>query len=330
MLASILGTAVALVLFGAAPSLPWLFAARFAHGAMTANLAIAQAYMADISDDTGRTKAMGLLGAAFGLGFVVGPFLGGQLAAASHTLGMGFSLVGYGGAALSALNLVFAFFFLTEPPSRKTARGRGLGLAKIFQLRGIAPLLVGNFVSIFAFANMTATYSLLTMDRLGWTEDRGGPRLNGYVFGGIGFVGAVIQGGLIGRLVERFGEPKLIVTGLTLMALGMTGLGVVDSVPWLLASSFFVATGNSLATPSLSSLVSMRSPQEYQGEVFGASGSVGSAARVAGPAVAGLLYERVGSGAPYALAAALMLLAAAGLSVAEGRLGLAEGEGSAP
>lgn len=320
MLASILGTAIAMTMFGAAPSLGWLFVARFAHGAMTANLAVAQAYMADTSEDADRTKAMGVLGAAFGMGFVFGPFLGGQLAEFGESHGMGFSAVGYGGAILSAINFVFAYFFLAEPERRRVGNPAGPApLKEIFALPGLAPLLIATFFSIFAFANMTATYSLLTMDRLGWSREQGGPRLNGYVFGAIGIIGAIIQGGLIGRLVARFKEPRLIVVGLLLMACGMAGLGLMHSVPFLLGSSFFIAVGNSLSTPSLSSLVSVRSPPEIQGTVFGTTAAIGSSARVVGPLVAGLLYETVGSGAPYAVAAIFMVVTAATVGISEAR-----------
>ncbi|MEZ4256162.1 MAG: MFS transporter [Polyangiales bacterium] len=314
MIWSILGTAVSLTLFGWAPNLTWLFIARAVHGAMTANLATAQAYMADISPDNERAKAMGMLGAAFGVGFIVGPFLGGHLAELGKGMGLGYSLVGYGGAALSLVNFVLAWFLLVEPERHKDATRRSFAqVFELLRLPGVSLLVVAGFVSTFAFANMTSTYALLTMERLGWTAARGGERLNGYVFGLIGLIGAVLQGGLMGPLVRRFREPPMVIVGLFAMGGAMALLGAMHTVVTLLTASVCMAIGNSLSTPTLASLVSIRTPPEHQGSVLGATASLGSLGRLLGPVVAGLLYEYVSSGAPYFVAAVLM--ATAGLGV---------------
>ncbi|MCA9603527.1 MAG: MFS transporter, partial [Myxococcales bacterium] len=314
MIWSILGTAVSLTLFGWAPNLTWLFIARAVHGAMTANLATAQAYMADISPDNERAKAMGMLGAAFGVGFIVGPFLGGHLAELGKGMGLGYSLVGYGGAALSLVNFVLDWFLLVEPERHKDATRRSFAqVFELLRLPGVSLLVVAGFVSTFAFANMTSTYALLTMERLGWTAARGGERLNGYVFGLIGLIGAVLQGGLMGPLVRRFREPPMVIVGLFAMGGAMALLGAMHTVVTLLTASVCMAIGNSLSTPTLASLVSIRTPPEHQGSVLGATASLGSLGRLLGPVVAGLLYEYVSSGAPYFVAAVLM--ATAGLGV---------------
>jgi DHA1 family tetracycline resistance protein-like MFS transporter len=302
LLLSIAMTAVAFLLYGVAGTFVVLLVSRLFAGAATANIAIAQAYVADVTPPEGRAKGMGMIGAAFGLGFVFGPAVGGLLSA--HSL----STPGYAAAALSLVNLVGAYFLLPEPaqhaaPSRQ--RGRFEALFAELRKPGIRKMLVIYFVVVFAFSAMEATYAFLTQRHYGLAE-----RHVGWVFAYIGVLVVIVQGGLIGPLTRRFGEKKLLIAGCLLQALALAALPFADGIAGLLLATAPLALGSGLSSPSISSLLSKFSRAEDQGGTLGIGQSAAALGRIVGP-LSGTLSFSAWPAAPYLGGAALMGIGAA-------------------
>jgi MFS family permease len=324
LLLSIAMTAIGFLVYALAPDFRWLIASRLFAGAATANIAIAQAYIADVTPPEGRARGMGIIGAAFGLGFILGPALGGFLSAVS------LAAPGYAAAALAAVNGVAAFFVLPEPAERATVRRRARLPALLDELRrpGIRRLIVIYLLAILAFSGMEATFALLAAHRYGLDQ-----RHVSYVFAFIGVIVTVVQGGLIGRLTRRFGERALLVAGLFLQGLGLValpyahgiGAAVLAAMPgaWveamraspgvagLLAASFPLAFGSGLFSPALTSMLSRSARAEDQGGTLGIGQAAAALGRIAGPISATNAYDHLWIGAPYLGGAAIMLVTAA-------------------
>ncbi|ACG71383.1 major facilitator superfamily MFS_1 [Anaeromyxobacter sp. K] len=302
LLLSIVMTAVGFLGYALAPSFAWLLVSRLFAGAATANIAIAQAYIADVTPPEGRARGMGLIGAAFGLGFVLGPAIGGLLSAIS------LSAPGYAAAALAAANGVAAFFVLPEPAAHVQAERRPHLEALLGGVSrpGIRRLILIYFIAILAFSGMEATFALLAVHRYGLDQ-----RQVSYVFALIGVVATVVQGGLIGPLSRRFGERALLVAGLLLQAVALAALPYAGSVAGLLVATVPLAFGSSLTTPSLTSLISRSARAEDQGGTLGIGQSAAALGRIAGPISATHAYSQLWFAAPYLGGAALMLAGAA-------------------
>ncbi len=307
LLASIAGSAAAHLLFAQASSYGVMLLARGLSGA-AANYAVAQAYMADVSSRENRSRAMGLVGAAFGLGFVLGPALGGILAEAGEP-----RLVPLSAAALSAINFVVALFGLPEslPPEMRGRRDVSwLGLASLravwrdVPLRGLMALF---FLVVLCFSMMETTLALFCQQYFGF-----GRRETSWLFVFVGIVLVVVQGGLLGRLVKRFGERRLIVSGIVLMTLGLVLLPLTHrSVPWLLAGLFLLAVGQGIHNPSSLGLLSRLTDEGSQGSVIGVSRSFGALSRSIGPAAGTWIFGALGADWPFWTAGGLMLIALA-------------------
>jgi predicted MFS family arabinose efflux permease len=302
LLASIAMTALAFLGYALAPDFRWLLASRVFAGIATANIAIAQAYIADVTPPEGRARGMGIIGAAFGLGFVLGPAMGGFLSTVS------LSAPGYAAAALAAANGVAAFFVLPEPADRAVAPRRAHLGALFEELRrpGIRRLVAIHFVSILAFSGMEATFALVAAHRYGLDE-----RGVSFVFAFIGVVVVIVQGGLIGPLTRRFGEKALLVIGLALQAIALAAIPYGEGMSALLAACAPLAVGSGLTSPALASLLSRSARAEDQGGTLGIGQSAAALGRIAGPISATKLYDRWWAGAPYLGGAALMLLTVA-------------------
>ncbi|MBL8863295.1 MAG: MFS transporter [Planctomycetes bacterium] len=316
LVGGLLGTAAAYVLFARADSLALLFASRLLAGFFGANVSTAQAYIADVTAPEDRAKGMGLIGAAFGLGFCLGPLLGGELthisAAAPGWFAAGFSLAA---ALFGALTLV--------EPAR--ARGRASRVFGLEELRGAAAqprlgtLYVLSFAFVAAFACFESMFTVFGLARFpavfGLTQPvddasveeilRAAP-VTGRYLAGIGIVSAIIQGGLIRRLVPRFGETTLVVVGPALLGLGLLAIALAPSWGFVVAACLILPVGFGLNNPSLASLLSRAAPAAEQGGYLGLQQSVGSLARMAGPAAAGLVFQRFGPASPFVLGAALL------------------------
>ncbi len=312
ILMSLLGSSVSLLLFGLAQSLFMLFLARIFAGIFMANLSAAQAYIADVTPPEERARGMGLVGAAFGLGFIFGPTFGGLLSA--H----GLAFPAYVASGLALVNFISAFFLLPESRSKEAiAHSRYHKRLSAFDLRqfkkAVFHPLVGLFLILFffvtlAFANLESTFALMTERHFGYDA-----KDNGYLFAYIGVLVAIIQGGLIGPLSKRFGEGKLLTAGLLFQAAGFLFLPYTHSILILLVLLGFISIGSGLANPSLQSLISRNTHEDQQGGVLGVSQSMGSLARVLGPAWGGWFFDWLGIPAPY-WSGGILLFLCAGLS----------------
>ncbi len=303
LIVSLFGSAIGLILFGLASSLAGLFLARMFSGMATATVSVAQAYIADCTPPEKRARGMGLIGAAFGLGFIFGPALGGLLA------GYGASVPAYVAAAIAGINGVLAIFFLPEtlpPEKRGLSPERGFSIKRLgtaASVPGMSRLMLLYFLSIFGFATMEATFPLLTLGLFNFNEQQ-----NGFVFAYLGVLVALLQGGLIGRLVARFGEPRLVVVGAGLMTVAFIALPVVPSIGFLLLALIPLAVGNGVCNPCLTALISRRSDAIAQGETLGVAQSMASLGRITGPLWGGFCFARFGAITTYWLAAVVLAI----------------------
>ncbi len=304
LLISIIGTGIGFLILGFANTLWMLFIGRILDGITGGNISTAQAYIADITTAENRAKGMGLIGAAFGLGFVFGPAIGGILSRWGVEVPFLFA------AGLCFANALLLYFTLPETvtpdhPARVSAAG-GRGFSQLIQsLKNprLGFVLSIYFLFIVAFSIMTTSFSLFTMFRFGYDAQH-----TGYLFAYVGVLAVIVQGGLIGRLVKRFGELQLVIVGAFLFA------GSLFAVPFvgpqtggllaLLVGGGLFSIGNSLSAPSLTSLASKSVGPADQGSVLGVTQSVASLARAVGPTLAALLIHsaiayRGGDGEPH-------------------------------
>lgn len=304
LLLSIAGSTLSYLVFAFAPSMLWLFISRAVAGTMAANLATAQAYVADVTTAEDRTKGMGMVGAAFGLGFVFGPALGifagpeGQL------------VVGLLAAGLSGLDLLLALVILPETLSaeqRGKQRSRGRRLARMVAALGnplIGPTILIFFLVTLAWSSLEPTLPLL----LGEEPFNYGARGIAGALTFMGFVVAFFQGGLAGRMARKGGEGRMVLMGLLFLLLGLLLLPTARAVWPLYGVLGLLAMGQGMNMPALNSMISRAAADDEQGATLGVSQGFASLARVIGPALAGALYG-VGRALPYQVAAAFALLA---------------------
>lgn len=323
----LVGSAVAYLVFAWSRSLTWLFASRILAGVGGSTVPVAEAYIADVTPPEKRAGNMGLIGAAFGLGFIVGPATGGILGSVS------FEAPGYAAAALCLLNAVVAAIFLRETlprerrqgmrtaagaaraagPGERGTSGRGRarptfrysmgGLRQAFRSPALRQVLILYFLFTVAFAVIQPTLSLFGQARFGFDD-----RQVGYLFAFLGLISAIVQGGLVRRLVPKFGEVRLVrFSGIPFVA-GLILLGMSESIPLLLVAIALLAIGYGGALPPILGLVSRVSPPELQGGILGVGQSIGSLARIVGPALAGFAFD-IGVAMPYLLGASVAAMA---------------------
>jgi multidrug resistance protein len=291
LLLSIIGTGIGFLILGLATTIWMLFIGRILDGITGGNISTAQAYIADVTTEENRAKGMGLIGAAFGLGFIFGPAIGGIL---SH---WGIHVPFFFAAALCFANAILLFFTLPEtvtadhPAKHSAAGGRSLGhiVASLKQPK-LAFVLVIYFLFIVAFSIMTTSFSLYTMFRFGYDAQH-----TGYLFAYVGLIAVIIQGGLIGRLVKRFGEIPLVIFGALCFAISLFAVPFVGPAAGglgaLLLGGGVFSMGNSLATPALTSLASKSVGPAQQGVVLGVTQSTASLARAVGPSLTAILIS---------------------------------------
>lgn len=321
LLLSLLGTAISYIIFGVADELlifgvgvflSLLFVARIVAGIAGASIATAQAYIADITPPEERAKGLGLIGAAFGLGFMVGPAIGGLLSQIS------LSAPAFAAAALTFANVVFGFFALPEslPAERRRTRitaGDMNPMARLSAVVGktaIRPLLMGVLLLNLAFAALQSNFAVFSDVRFGF-----GPTENAFVFAFIGLLAVIMQGFLIRKLVPRFGEARLSITGLVLMTAGFVFIALVPQAWMLYPAVAVLSIGSGMATPSLTSLISRRVSSQEQGGVLGGVQALTSLTMIAGPLAAGFAFDLIGPASPY-LGGALLLVASLGVLTA--------------
>jgi MFS transporter, DHA1 family, tetracycline resistance protein len=308
LMVSMAASVLAYVWIGSATALWMLFAARAFAGACAGNIAAAQAYIADVTKPEDRARGMGLIGAAFGLGFIIGPALGGLLAG-NDPATADVETPAWVAAGLSLLALCGVALLLPESrPADQRGRGpsrsRFAAILDVLGRPALSRLILIFFLVILAFAGMESTFALWAIGQFGW-----GPRQVGYVFSYVGVLSAILQGGLIGRLTQLFGEERLLFCGLALIGAGLLTLPFARSLAVLAPAISALAVGMGLTQPSLNSLISRRAGRDEQGEVLGVSQSVGSLSRVLGPAAAGFFFGEFGRNAAFFWGAVLVVAA---------------------
>jgi len=317
LLWSIAASAIGMAMLGFAPTLIWLFVARIWSGIATANIAVAQAYIADVTTPERRARGMAIVGISFGLGFIFGPFIGGELSR-FHPFGREGMLPPLVAAGLSTINLMMAFRTLPEslPPER---RGKSLrraspidlaGFRAAISVPGIGVAVAINFMLFLWFSGMEQTFRLFTADGFGMSD-----AATGRVFGLVGIVSALVQGGLVARMVPRFGEARLIQGGLGIQALAFALLGLSplfgpSGKAALLVAAGLIALGSGLCSPTLPAFASRRASATTQGVTLGTLQSASALSRALGPIVGGALYAGIDPRAPYLVGAVGLALAA--------------------
>lgn len=306
LLLSLAGAVAGYALLGVAASLPMLFVSRVVAGIAGANISTAQAVIADITGPEGRARGMGVIGAAFGLGFILGPAFGGLLY--EH---FGPGAPGLGAAATSAVALVLTWFLLPEtldPGQRDRAAHEPFTLARLRRALShpcLGLVLAIYFLTTAAFSGFEVTFAQFFSHKYGI-----GPKEVSYLLVGIGLVGAIVQGGLIGRLAKRFGEAPLVAAGLLISGVC---LGLVPSMPTLALSGValgVMAVGVGITNPSLSALASELADPDEVGGILGIYQGLSSLGRIVGPFAGELAYGE-GPNWPLRLASAVFLGCAA-------------------
>ncbi|MGE0000409.1 MAG: MFS transporter [Ilumatobacteraceae bacterium] len=296
---SLIGTAVGSFVTGAAGALWVLFLGRLIDGASGGSLSVAQAAVADISSPEQRPKLVGMMGAAFGVGFVLGPAIGGLSALGGPHVPF------YVAGVLASVNAVAALIRLPETRTdtkveRRRGRSRGTTSPASTPLRHLA--LVG-FITTFAFAAFEATFSLFGDRRFGLTEGS-----SAAVFFGVGVVLVAIQGNLFGKVVDRWGLGVTFRNGVLLLVGGLLALAAATNWPVLIVALVLLAVGQGCASPSITTIVSDLALPDQRGEALGFQQSAYAIARVLSPPIAGLLFDHAGVPSPYVFGAALCVV----------------------
>lgn len=323
ILIGLLGGGFSYVLFAFSSSLTLLFVARALAGLFGGNISTAHAYIADVTKPEERSKGMGLIGAAFGLGFIFGPLIGaglgilGQRLGSAPPFGMSFSAVG--AAILCFANFVLAWFVLKESLSEeikskpRVRKNRFAELARQMGRPVAGQLMFVYFLSGLAMAQMESMLFPFVADRFGWGLEK-----SSMGFAYIGILMVITQGYLVRKWMPRFGESRVLLAGLFGFTLSLFLIPLSISIALMAVTMTILAVGNGLMRPPNLGLISLATPADEQGAVMGVTNSLASLGRILGPLVGGLLYERLSPGAPFYFAAVLAA-AAFGLAFAQMR-----------
>jgi DHA1 family tetracycline resistance protein-like MFS transporter len=300
--------AVGYIALALAPDIWTAVVVRLITGLGAGNISTVQGYIADITPPQQRAARMGLIGGAFGLGFIIGPALGGLLA--RPDLGaLGYHIPLYAAAGLCALAGVGVLLFMRESLAKQDPAAKRVaflgGVHEALANPVVSRVLLISFIYMGGFAGMEASFGLWAAHRFNW-----GAREAGWAFMMIGVVSATSQALIAGRLARRFGEARVLTVGMLLFGAGLicqvlspTGLAML---PFMCMGAF----GMSLAMPNISALISRSSPPDRQGAMLGLNMASGSAARILGPLLAGVMFSAVGPNAPYVVGGLLTIPAA--------------------
>ncbi|SVB80892.1 uncharacterized protein METZ01_LOCUS233746 [marine metagenome] len=310
LLISLAGTALGYVWLASAPDLGSLYLARAWGGIMAGSISCAFASMADITSENDRAKGMGLIGAAFGLGFIAGPAIGGILAG-SDIANTNFILPSLVAAGFSGLALMFATIFLKESLtlelrsdiSSQTSTERWTRLNLTISRPEVRITLILTFMAVFVFAALEATFAMWTERTFGW-----GVAQNGYIFAYTGVLSAIVQGTIVGPMSKKWGEPALIQQGFVALFIGLVMIPFSDTLEFLLVAMAIVTYGFSLASPALSSRLSLQVSKNDQGTILGIGRSASTLARAMGPIGSGYIFAFLGKDWPFFVGALLMFL----------------------
>ncbi|MFA6017122.1 MAG: MFS transporter [Patescibacteria group bacterium] len=289
LIISQLGSTVGYLLLGISGSLPLLFLSRIIDGATGGNISIAQAYIADVTDKKNRAKGMGIIGAAFGMGFIFGPAIGGFLSKFSY------SAPAYFATAISLLTVLTTIFFLKETVDEKKAlvspktKLSFEEFKRVLAMKPIGLLIFIFFVLNTAFSIMQGNFSLWTQKTFNY-----GPSENGWLFAYIGVLAVVVQLRVLPFLIKKFNEKTILYISLFLMFIGLSLIPLSPHANFLYIALFFLPFGNGLANPTIQALASENVPKEEYGGTLGFLQSAGSLGRIVGPIVGGIIFESFG------------------------------------
>ncbi|PID62157.1 MAG: tetracycline resistance MFS efflux pump [Ignavibacteriae bacterium] len=295
IMGTLLITAASYIIFSFATSFWILLFSRMLAGFGGSNIAAAQAYIADVTSHKDRSKGMGLIGAAFGLGFVFGPMIGGILSQ------YGYEIVGYAAAGFSFLAFIFASVFLKESLVHKSYEKKSF--VNVFTRKAYQPILNSKklsfyvliyFVIIFSMANIYGTFALLGYKVYSFSD-----KDIGYIYTIIGIIGAIIQAGFLKQLSKRIGDNKLVVTGIFFMMLGLAGLPYGVNFMGVVLVAIILSIGSAILQPTMLSLISREIDEKKQGSVLGLNQSLASLARVLGPLWGGIAFDYLGYEFPF-------------------------------
>ena len=297
LIVSQIGTLIGFLITAFAGTLWVVFLGRIIDGATAGNLSLAQAYISDVTKPEERAKSFGVIGIAFGLGFLIGPAISGFLSHFDYRMPI-FA------AALMSFTSIMATTFLL--PSVKNVHpvqggpsgpgGRRLSLVqwgeygRFFRQPGLGIMLVQFLVFMFSFSMFVSALALFVERRITWHGKPFGPEQTGYVWAYAGLLGIGLQGPALGRLVKRFGERTLNRVGFAAYVVGYSMLAFAHSIPWLLLSTTVLALGG-LVRPILTSMITQKTQRAEQGTVLGLTQSLTSVSQIVGPPVAGLLIQ---------------------------------------
>ena len=296
---SLAGTVVSFVMLAVAHSVTMLFLARLVDGLSGGNISTARAYVADVTEPKDRARAYGLIGAAFGLGFIFGPALSGVLAHVSYTAPI------WAAAAITLVATAMAWLWLPETVHRAHA-GTGMpfrNLAATMRRPALRRVLLIDFVYWLAFAVFQTTFALFAAHRFGFDAPR-----TGYFFAAFGVLGVAVQGAAIRPIVRRLGDKPTFMLGLVCAATGLVAATLTHSVVVFAATLVPLAFGIGFGHPTVSSLVSRAARGDEQGRVQGAASAIESLGRTIGPVWGNASLQRFGDAVPYLSAAGFLLL----------------------
>ncbi len=299
IIVSLVGTAIGSVITGAAGALWVLFLGRILDGASGASVSVAQGAITDIAPPERRAQLLGMLGAAFGVGFVLGPALGGLAALGGPHIPF------YIAGAIAGVNAIAAFIRLPETKPN-TAVPREMNEADVSVPRSpvLVRFAVATFIATVGFSGFESTFSLFGAKRFDFTEGTAA-----LVFLFVGAILVAVQGAFNGPLTARWGSSRLLRGGFIVVAVGLAALAFSTVWPAMLLAVALLAFGQGVASPSITSLVAEAAPPDRRGEALGYQQSAGAIARVVGPVLAGVLFDHVGIGAPYVVASAAFIAA---------------------
>jgi DHA1 family tetracycline resistance protein-like MFS transporter len=295
---SLLGTVVSFVLLALAHSLALLFIARVVDGLSGGNITTARAYIGDVTDESNRAKAFGMLGASFGLGFILGPALGGALSRISYTAPI------WAAAGITLMATVLAWLWLPETVHRvhAVAGSPWKAIRELSTRRSLMTLFAIDFLYWTCFAIYQGTFALFGEKRFQFDATQ-----IGYILAGFGVLGVIVQGGLVAPVVRRLGEKKTMIVGLGLAAMGWGATAFAPTVSFFIAMLVPGALGIGFCTPALTSMLSTAAGRHEQGRVQGAAGALESLGRALGPIWGNGSLQWIGTPAPYGSAALLLL-----------------------
>jgi MFS transporter, DHA1 family, tetracycline resistance protein len=309
LIASLAGAVVSYLVLAHASDIWTLGFSRLFAGLMAGNIAAAFAYVGDITTPESRPRAMGMIGAAFGLGFIFGPFFGGLMAGDNPDL-HDFAVIGYASAAITALAAFLAWILLPESLTAERRRQAATSLQAVkagavlaakpvvWALMALALLVIGSA------AMMETTLAFFAHDEFGW-----GPKQVGFIFGGVGIISAALQGGAAGPLARRFGSGNLAIAGVFAHAIGLAVIANAHSTTLLIAGLAVMALGLGLFNPAYQTLTSDQTNDSDRGLIMGLTQGASSLGRIWGPAISGSIYTGIGHGAPFGIGAIIMVVA---------------------